>query len=131
MRPAPEAAAPDTDAIIREVFDLHSYTLQDLNIPASSDQLASVNVRLGNRAVVIELAPYTLRADGFMVLEQVADGSYRRVEVAPPNTMRGEVADDPGSDVRASLIRAASRPSSASATGPPGPSSRSSRKCRG
>jgi hypothetical protein len=101
---AAPAADPGTDAIIRDYFALHQYTLQQLEVPATAGQPASVTVQLGNRIVRLQLVPYSMRADDFMVLEQVADGSYRRVEVGAPRTMRGGVEGDPASDVRASLI---------------------------
>src|SRR5262249_194065 len=41
----------------------------------------------------------------FTVLLQQADGSFQRIEPAPPVIMRGDVANDPGSEVRAALIR--------------------------
>ena len=93
------------DEQIKEVFDLRRYTVQDLLVPAAADRPVSVMVRLGDREVELALAPYTMRADDFKVLVQGEDGVIREVEAPPVQTMRGEVAGDWGSEVRASLIR--------------------------
>jgi hypothetical protein len=99
------ASGPDLDSQIRDVFDLHAYSVQEIVTPAAVDGPVSFTVRLGARQVELALVPYTMRADDFKVLVQGADGVIRQVEAPAIRTMRGEVVGEPGSDVRASLIR--------------------------
>ncbi|MGE3108328.1 MAG: M12 family metallo-peptidase [Phycisphaerales bacterium] len=102
--PAAAQLRDDLDQQIKAVFDVKSYTLQLLNVPATADAPATIRVKIAGRDMDLALAPNTLRGDGFQVLVDDGSGQLQRVEPPARTTMRGDVLQDPNSRVRASLI---------------------------
>jgi hypothetical protein len=58
---------------------------------------------LHGRPVVLQLAPHSVRAAGFQLLEQRADQSWVEVDPGPVTTYRGTIVELPGSRVAAGL----------------------------
>jgi hypothetical protein len=61
-------------------------------------------IDLQGEPVELRLAPRSVRAPGFQLIEQRADGSLGEVDPGPVTTYRGEVVQLPGSSVAASLL---------------------------
>ncbi len=54
--------------------------------------------------VTVELWPHSIRADGFKVRVQVEGGSFMEVDPGPERTLRGRIAEVPGSSLAGSLL---------------------------
>ncbi len=63
-----------------------------------------VTIPLGERVYVLTLKPHSVRASNYQVLVQGNDGSLMPVEPGPVRTLRGSLADVPGSVVAGSLL---------------------------
>jgi hypothetical protein len=81
--------------------DLSLQTVAALPQPG---QDGTVLVVLDGRPVTLNLVARSVRAPGFRVRVQTADGTLRAVPPPPPSTWRGTVADEPGSRVVASMV---------------------------
>ncbi|NOT00700.1 MAG: hypothetical protein HOP29_08740 [Phycisphaerales bacterium] len=57
---------------------------------------------IDKKTVALDLRPISLRADGYELREQLADGSWRSVEPGPEKTYTGAVAGEPDGYVAAS-----------------------------
>jgi hypothetical protein len=85
--------------------EFYAWSVQSLEVPAAAGQSFQTRVVLDDWFdAELVLDPYSVRAAGFRVLEQGADGQMREVEVGTPVTYRGFVAGIPGSVVSASII---------------------------
>lgn len=67
-------------------------------------QECALGVVLGGRPVTLNLVARSVRAPGFRVRVQVADGTLQAATHPPAATWRGTVAGEPGSRVIASLV---------------------------
>jgi len=97
-RPAARSAALDAR------LDLLTYEVQVLELPDAPHGAFDVCIELGGVAYELQLRPHTVRADGFQLLVQAADGSLRPFPEPAIVTYRGDVAGVPGSHVSGSLI---------------------------
>jgi len=87
-------------------LDLASASLQRLELPvepAASVDGFRVTVELDGAAYELSLNRHSLRADGFQLLVQGADGAFAPHEPAPVATYRGGVLGAPGALVAGSL----------------------------
>lgn len=73
-----------------------------LDAAASGSRLFMVPVE--GVPYLVELEPHSVRAAGYRILTQAADGSLRAAEPGPVRTLRGSVVGLPGSVVAASLV---------------------------
>lgn len=98
-QPAQSAA----DLTLADHFAVDRFELQDLALPTEPVGPFAVPVRLDGAAHLLELRPHDLRSADFRVVVQDASGLH--VVPAPaPATWRGQLAGDPLSDVRVSLV---------------------------
>jgi hypothetical protein len=94
---------PAPDALARSL-DVRAATLQALVLPDTAQAPFTVDLELDGAPARLVLQPHDLRARGFRVLVQGADGALAEVEPAAPATLRGHVQGRPGSRVAASLL---------------------------
>jgi Metallo-peptidase family M12/IPT/TIG domain/Reprolysin family propeptide len=80
------------------------WTEQWLVLPAAAEGPLVVDLQLEGAPARLLLEPHSLRAPGFTVLVQGADGALVAVPAAPAATFRGHVQGQPGSVVAASLL---------------------------
>ncbi len=98
----PAGGEPGANNLEKEFY---AWSVQSLEVPAAAGQSFQTRVVLDDWFdAELVLDPYSVRAAGFRVLEQGADGQMREVEVGTPVTYRGFVAGIPGSVVSASII---------------------------
>ena len=90
--------------LVRQQLAVERYTLQPLAIPAEAGSGFQVDVALDGELVRLTLVPHSVRAPGFKLLVQGADGSLHEELPAPPATYRGSVEGRPGSLVAGSII---------------------------
>ena len=57
---------------------------------------------LEGRRLTLDLEPYSVRAADYRVVEIGADGAIREIAPGPVRTLRGTIAEEPGSVVAAS-----------------------------
>ena len=93
----------ELDASIKQTLAVARYTLQNLALPPEGWQEFDVTVALASVDYTLNLRPHSVRAPGFFVVVQGADGTLRTVEPPAETTYRGTVAGVPDSFVTASL----------------------------
>lgn len=101
---APRAQIEPAPYEVARALDTGRATLQRLELPPGPQQAFSVDVVLDGATERLVLTPHALRAPGFRLLVQGADGRLAEQEPPPPATLRGHVAGRPGSRVAASLL---------------------------
>lgn len=75
-----------------------------IDVTAIDDQHVVATVQVPAGTVMLDLAAHSVRAPGFQVLAQVADGSYVAVEPGPVRTYLGDVVGVSGSMASASWL---------------------------
>ncbi len=96
-----QTLAPDA---LTRALEVGQATLQVLALPDSGLAPFAVDLELDGAPARLLLLPHDLRAPGFQVLAQGADGAWTAQDPAPPATLRGSVQGRPGSRVAASLL---------------------------
>lgn len=81
----------------------HSELLQ-VRVQGELGGRLTAGVELDGQWYVMDLEPYSMRAEGFRVQEQRADGSYVDVDPGPVRTVRGSLRGAPGSIVAGALL---------------------------
>ena len=94
---------PELDATIKQTLNVARYTMQNLALPREGGEEFGLAVAFDGVDYTLNLRPHSIRAPGFTVLVQGADGTFRMVEPPAETTYRGEVVGLPGSFVTASL----------------------------
>lgn len=100
---SPHAQVEPAPYEVARALDTGRATLQRLVLPADPRAPFEVDVVLDGSAEHLVLAPHSLRAPGFRLLVQDAQGALAEHEPAPVATLRGHVAGRPGSRVAATL----------------------------
>ncbi len=99
---AQPVARQTQDQIIRKALDVSSYSLQEFAAPAAPGPFG-ISVQLGASVYDVMLEPSSVRAEGFKVMVQGADGALTEVAPPPENTFRGWAEQSPGSVAAASV----------------------------
>lgn len=107
-QPAAEPQVVATPATIdpsqvNRVLGLSASTLIRLDVPDTPEVPISVTLPLEGQVVTLDLAPHSVRAEGYRVLAQLEDGSWMEVPPGPVRTLRGTVREIPGAVVAGSL----------------------------
>ncbi len=92
----------DTTSAVNSLFGLRASAPFVLTSPPSTTATSSAyrfQVPIAGGLKTIELIPHSVRAPGFTVEVQRADGSYETIDPGPPSTLRGIVVGQPGSVV--------------------------------
>ncbi|HHN78485.1 MAG TPA: hypothetical protein ENK11_07425, partial [Phycisphaerales bacterium] len=72
-------------------------SLQQLDVSRDGEGRAMVSVALDGREVVLDLEPYSARAEGFRLVLDLGGGVLKEVPAPAPRTVRGVVVGEPGS----------------------------------
>lgn len=84
-------------------LELRAGSIATVHVPAEAQAPISVDAPLNDGMVTLDLVPETVRARGFRVIVQRADGSYFDAQPGPSRTFSGTVRGLVGSTVAASL----------------------------
>jgi len=102
LNPAQLAQLGTLAAQAAQVLNVSHVDIQPVDIDGAPGIATTATLTLDNQPATLFLIPYTVRAPGFKVTIQ-QDGAFHDVEPAQFRTMRGEIAEIPGSIVAASL----------------------------
>ncbi len=89
---------------INRVMGLRSSTIVDLAIDPTPGQPLNVPLAIGGQTVTLALMPHSVRAPGYQLLAQVADGSIVPMIPGPERMLRGSVVEWPGSVAAGGLL---------------------------
>ncbi|TDJ67567.1 MAG: hypothetical protein E2O39_14555 [Planctomycetota bacterium] len=103
-RRSPQSASASIAQQANEALGLSRSEVGDLHLLETLGERIIVEVDLLGAPLYLDLAPHSVRAEGFEVREQLEDGSWNVVEPAPVSTYRGTVLGEPESVVAASLL---------------------------
>lgn len=78
--------------------------LFQLDLPVADETAVEIRIPLNGTTGTLRLEPRSVRAAGYQLLEQKADGSFEMLDPGPVRTYRGTVAEFPDSRVAASLL---------------------------
>jgi len=95
--PADPSADSTQETAIQRLMGLRGAVVVRLDVAPEYDRVTAVDVSLGGRRVTLDLMPTSVRAPGYQLIEQGADGEYREIAPTPVNPLRGEVRGIPGS----------------------------------
>lgn len=98
------ASAQDFHDQVNAELCLDRSELLRLDVPNLVEQPIAVEVTIAGQPYVLDLRPHSVRALGYEVRAQLADGSWQNVDPGPVRTMRGDLVGDPGGWVAASLL---------------------------
>ncbi|MBK8974446.1 MAG: hypothetical protein IPM29_00825 [Planctomycetes bacterium] len=103
---APQLEPPSLAAALQVELGAQAVRLCDVDLPAGlRSGRGAVRLALGAEVLDVELWPHSVRAAGFGVDVQLADGSLVALPAPPPaRTLRGAVRSDPGSRVAGGLV---------------------------
>jgi hypothetical protein len=101
-----DAADPTTDLsqLVAEDLRLRRSEVVTLQLDARPGDPMSVAVPIQGHTYTLDLTPHSVRAAGYQVSAQLADGSIVPVAPGVERTLRGTVREAPGSAVGASLL---------------------------
>ncbi len=86
-----------------QAFDIDAGTVQALDLVTEPSGRQTFSVRLGNAVHEVELFPHDVRAPGFRLLVR-DDSGLHQIPTPPSVTYRGQLANEPGSGVVATII---------------------------
>lgn len=92
------------DQTILTRLSLARYDVQELAIPDSLVSGFTISLNLDGEIVELELAPHSVRADGFRVRTRDATGKTHPYPLPAPTTYRGRIRQKAGSIAAASII---------------------------
>ncbi|MBL8879620.1 MAG: hypothetical protein JNG88_10920 [Phycisphaerales bacterium] len=108
--PVQEVAPSDGDvAILPQVeqrLGVAGSSIVRLDVPTTIGSISLVAVPLPDQTITLDLRPYSIRAAGYQLLVQGANGALVPHDPGPENTLRGEVWEMPDSSVHASVNEA-------------------------
>jgi hypothetical protein len=96
--------AGDVKALATEALHVRDLSLAQLNVDPTFGRAMSLTIPLGGIAHTLELAPNSIRAKDYRLLEQGADGQILEAKAGPENTLIGRLADVPGSEVEGGMM---------------------------
>jgi hypothetical protein len=103
--PHSDATNDSLTATANEVFGLKASHLEALNIQGQLGGPVTTDLTINGDRLTLRLSPHSVRAEGFEVRAQVADGSWQTVDPGPVKTLRGYVQGVPGSIVAGALLQ--------------------------
>ena len=98
------ASATSLQDQVNQALGVSAADVQELVIDGSTATAVFTDIVLAGTSYHLELYPHSVRSDDYQVLEQREDGRYVQVRPAPERTLRGYLADWPGSRVAASWL---------------------------
>jgi hypothetical protein len=104
-RVAPPPPRPaELSVLVNERLNLHHSEVVELELDAQPGEPLSVAIPFQDRLHTLDLNPHSIRAPGYRLSQQLADGSIVPVTPGVERTLRGAVREAPGSTVGASLL---------------------------
>ncbi len=91
-------------ALVNAELGLDHSELVSLDVSPTPGVEQTIAIPIAGREWAVRFAPHSVRAPGYQVLAQVADGSYVPVEPGVIRTLAGEVIENPGSRAAGSLL---------------------------
>ncbi|MCA9290685.1 MAG: hypothetical protein KDA25_06125, partial [Phycisphaerales bacterium] len=86
------------------LLGLGASDVRSLSIAASVGAAFNVDVPLGGETYTLVLQPFSIRAPGYEVRAQLADGSWISTDPGPVRTLRGVTAESPAIRVAGALL---------------------------
>ncbi|MCH7701501.1 MAG: hypothetical protein IID37_07415 [Planctomycetes bacterium] len=107
---AAEAISPKTGSgipapdLVNQVLNLSASEVVTLDVPDTPGEAILVTVPIAGVEYTLDLQPQSVRAPGYQLLVQVEDGSMIQTQPGMVRTLRGSLAEVPGSIVAGSLL---------------------------
>ncbi|MCH6551261.1 MAG: hypothetical protein IH804_04510, partial [Planctomycetes bacterium] len=95
---------PELIASVKEALGLTAGTIVGLEVADAPGIPMQAVVPLDGQLVTLDLAPHSVRSEDYQVFAQIEGGKLVPVPPAPIRTLRGVVAEIPGSKVAASVL---------------------------
>lgn len=92
------------DSRIAKQFTLTDGEVVDLEFVQGPHDITFVEIIIDGEEYTLELHPYSVRSDNFILKEQLADGSLLDRIPGPVRTVKGALQEDKGSQVYGSLL---------------------------
>ncbi|MCH7601643.1 MAG: hypothetical protein IIB54_02640, partial [Planctomycetes bacterium] len=99
-----QVLSDEDDQTILMRLSLSRYDVQELAIPDSPVSAFTISLNLDGEIVELELAPHSVRSDGFRVRTRDANGKTHPFPLPAPTTYRGRIRQQFGSIAAASII---------------------------
>ncbi|MCH7573085.1 MAG: hypothetical protein IH891_09250, partial [Planctomycetes bacterium] len=99
-----QVLSTEDDQTILTRLSLARYDVQELAIPDSPVSAFTISLNLDGEIVELELAPHSVRSDGFRVRTRDASGKTHPYPLPAPTTYRGRIRQQAGSIAAASII---------------------------
>ena len=99
-------AEPAQPGLVDSIKSVHGITVDHivtLDVDLTANRAMQVVVPVDGFDSTLDLRPHSIRAEGYQLLVQGEDGRLIPTEPGPINTLRGELAEVPGSLVAASV----------------------------
>ncbi|MCH7721056.1 MAG: hypothetical protein IH988_08725 [Planctomycetes bacterium] len=97
------STAPDPD-LVNQVLNLSASTVVTLEVPDTPGQAITIALPIEGVEYTLDLRPHSVRAPGYQLLVQIEDGSIVQAKPGIVRTLRGTLAEVPGSIVAGSLL---------------------------
>ena len=99
-------AEPTQQGLVDSIKSAHGITVDhivSLEVDLTANRPMTVAVPVAGISGTLDLEPFSVRSEGYQLLVQGADGQLVPAAPGPINTLRGELAEVPGSQVAASV----------------------------
>jgi len=106
-RPAGEAQEPvqvNRTDLVNDMLGLVASEIITVNVDPTPDRNIWAPITIDGLQYTMDLEPHSIRAPGYILRAQLADGSFVDVDPGPLRTLRGSLDEVPGSEMRASLL---------------------------
>jgi hypothetical protein len=92
------------EQILNQVLRLHASEIITLDVDSTPARAVRTPIAIEGNQYTIDLEPYSIRAPGYQLRAQLADGSIVEVDPGPVRTLRGSLEGVPGSQMAATLL---------------------------
>jgi hypothetical protein len=92
------------EQLVNSVLQLRDSRIITLNIDPTPARTIVAAITIDQQPYTMRLEPHSIRAPGYRLTAQIADGSLVDVESGPVRTMRGVIEELPGSSMAASMM---------------------------
>lgn len=99
-----QAQAYPVNSEVGEIFGLDNGQMMHIDLDRTPGQRVRAAIQIDGQRYQLDLQPYSIRTDGFVLQEQLADGSYLNREPGPSRTVKGSLVGVPGSRVVGSVL---------------------------
>src|SRR5262245_25930261 len=89
---------------IERVMHLQGAAVAKLDLPNQLGEAMRVSVPLGGGVMTLDVTPFSVRDEGYVLWEQVEGGNWRQADPGPESTFRGELVGMQGSMVAGGMV---------------------------